>query len=208
MRFVFSHVEYFDMNFVYGFCNGNTHAAVQEYQRRFPDRRIPSRSVFTRIHQTLRETDSLPSVPLLSEREVVRTINTRENILQMVQRSPRLSTRRMTSRIGVSRMQVWRTLHEEDLYPYHSQRVKHLEPGDHAQRMDLCHWIKAHPELLSVILFSDEASFTWNGVNKLRNVHTWSHDNPHETSVTKFQRRFTVNVWCGVLGNKLIGHFL
>ena len=54
-------------------------------------------------------------------------INTRENILQMVQRSPRLSTRRMASRIGVSRMQVWRTLHE-DLYPYHDKRVQHLEP--------------------------------------------------------------------------------
>ena len=83
-------------------------------------------------------------------------INTRENILEMVQRSPRLSTRTMASRIGVSRMQVWRTLHEEDLYPYHDQRVQHLERGDHAQRFDLCHWITAHPELLSVILFTDE----------------------------------------------------
>jgi len=73
----------------------------------FPERRIPSRSVFTRIHQTLRDTVSFPSVSVQSEREVVRTINTRENILQMVQRSPRLSTRRMASRIGVSRMYVW-----------------------------------------------------------------------------------------------------
>jgi len=40
--------------------------------------------------------------------------------------------------------------------------------------------------LLSVILFSDEASFTRDGVNNLRNVHMWSHDNPHETSVTNF----------------------
>ena len=39
------------------------------------------------------------SVSVQSEREVVRTINTRQNILQMVQRSPRLSTRRMASRI-------------------------------------------------------------------------------------------------------------
>ena len=132
----------------YAFCDGNACAAVQEYQRRFPDRRIPSRSVFTRIHQTLRDTGSLPSVSLQSEREVVRTINTRENILQMVQRSPRLSTRRMASRIGVSRMQVWRTLHEEDLYPYHDQRVQHLEPGDHAQRIVLCNWIKAHPAVM------------------------------------------------------------
>jgi len=150
MPFVFSHVEYCVMHFVYGFCDGNARAAVQEYQKRFPERRIPSRSVFTRIHQTLRDTDSLPSVPLQSEREVVRTINTRENILQMVQRSPRLSTRRMASRIGVSRTQVWRTLHEEDLYPYHDQRV-HLEPGDHTHRTDLCHWIKAHSKILSVI---------------------------------------------------------
>ena len=40
---------------------------AEEYQRRFPDRRIPSRSVFTRIHQTLRDTGSLPSVSVQSE---------------------------------------------------------------------------------------------------------------------------------------------
>ena len=34
------------------------------------------------------------------------------------------------------------------------------------------------------------------------------HDNPHETSVSNFQSRFTVNVWCGVLGIKLIGPFV
>ena len=40
------------------------------------------------------------------------------------------------------------------------------------------------------------------------NVHTWSHEIPHETRVTNFQRRFSVNVWCGVLGNRLIGPFV
>jgi hypothetical protein len=94
---------------------------------------------------------------------------------------------------------VWRTLHDEDLYSYHDQRVQHLEPGDYAQRMDLC------PELLTVILFSDEASFTRDSVNNLLNVNTWSHNNPHETSIMKFEKRFSVNVWCGVLGNRLIG---
>jgi len=88
-------------------------------------------------------------------KEIVRTINTRENILDMVQRSPRLSIRRMASRVGLSRMNVWRTLQEENLYPYHDQRVQHLEPGDHTQRMDLCHWVNALPELLNVILFTD-----------------------------------------------------
>jgi len=77
---------------VYGFCDGNARAAVDEYQRRFPYRRIPSRVVFSRIHQTMRETCCLPSVAVQSEREVVPLINTRENILEMFQRSPRQST--------------------------------------------------------------------------------------------------------------------
>ena len=33
MSFVFSHMEYCDMHFVYGFCDGNARAAVEEYQR-------------------------------------------------------------------------------------------------------------------------------------------------------------------------------
>ena len=90
----------------------------------------------------------------------------------MVQRSPRLSTRRMASRVGLSRMKVWRRLHEENLYPYHDQRVQHLERGDHAKRMDFCNWVNSHPELLNAILFTDEASFTKDGINNLRNIHT------------------------------------
>jgi len=45
MPSVFSHVEYCDMHFVYRFCDSNARAAVDEYQRRFPDRRISSGSV-------------------------------------------------------------------------------------------------------------------------------------------------------------------
>ena len=209
MPFVFSHVEYCDMHFVYGFCDGNARAAVDEYRRRFPDRRIPSRSVFTRIHQTLRDSGCFPSLSVSSERQVVGNISTRENILGMVDRSPRLSSRRIASRIGgVSHTLVLRSLHEEGYYPYHDQPVQHLEPGDHAKRMNFCRWIQAHPELLGVILFTDEASFTRDGINNSRNVHTWSQDHPHATTVTTFQSRFSVNVWCGVIGDKLIGPFV
>jgi hypothetical protein len=110
MPFIFSHVEYCDMHFVYGFCNGNSRAAVEEYRKRFPDRRrFPSRRVFTRIRQSLRQNGCFPSVSVSSERQAGRTINTRENILAMVERSLCLLTRRMASRIGgVSHMLVLR----------------------------------------------------------------------------------------------------
>ena len=67
--------------------------------------------------------------------------------------------------------------------------------------MDLCRWITAHSELLSVILFTDEASFTRDGINNSRNVPTWSHENPHETRVTYFQtaqqlEEDTLNNYC------------
>ena len=208
MPFLFTHVEYCDMHYVYGYCDGNTSSAVNKCRCRYPERRIPSKRVFSRVQQALRDNGCLPSFALHSERETVRTINTRENILDMVQRSPRLPTRRMAPRVGLSRMNVWRTLHEENFYTYHNQRVQHLEPGDHTKRMDLCHWVNAHPELLNVILFTDEASFTRDGINNLRNVHTWAHRNPHATCVTHFQRRFSLNVWCGMLGNRLIEPFV
>jgi len=76
MPFLFSPMEYCYMHFVYGFCDGNARAAVDKYQRRFPDQRILSRGVFSRIHQTIREIGCLPSVAVQSEREVIPLTNT------------------------------------------------------------------------------------------------------------------------------------
>jgi hypothetical protein len=72
---LFSHVEYCDMHFVYGFCYDNARAAVDEYQRRFTNRRIPSSGVFSHVHHAMRETVCLTSVVVQSEREVVPMIN-------------------------------------------------------------------------------------------------------------------------------------
>jgi len=68
MPFVFSHVEYCDMHFMNEFCDGNARAAVDEYQSRFTNWRIPSSGVYTRIPQTMRETGCLPGVAVQSER--------------------------------------------------------------------------------------------------------------------------------------------
>jgi hypothetical protein len=55
-------------------------------------------------------------------------LNIWENILQMIESSPKLYPLRIASHIGVSRTQVWPTLHEEDLHPYHDQRVQLFWP--------------------------------------------------------------------------------
>lgn len=51
----FSNREKVDIHFIYGYCNGNAHAAVREYHRRFPARRLPHWKLFVRLHRNLVE---------------------------------------------------------------------------------------------------------------------------------------------------------
>ena len=101
MPFTFSVAEYADMIYVYGFCDGNSVRAVAEYQRRFPNRRIPTRKVFTRVYQTMRDTGTLPGVRIAAEYDVNEGIDEEEGIVQMVQSSPRASKRRIARRLRV-----------------------------------------------------------------------------------------------------------
>ena len=72
--------------------------------------------------------------------------------------------------------------------------MQNLHPGDSAMRLEFCHWLHTNRQLLPLILFTDEATFARNGINNTRNSHRWSHENPHGTVETNFQRRFSVTV--------------
>jgi len=133
MPFTFSVAEYAHVIYVDGFCDGNSVHAVAEYQRRFPNRSIPTRRVFTRVHQTLRDTGTLPGLRNAAKREVKEGIDEEEGIVQMVQSSPRASTRRFARRLRFRHTRVWRSLHAEGMYTYHVQRVQHLGPDDFAR---------------------------------------------------------------------------
>ena len=128
-----------------------------------------------------------------------------ENILDMVQPSPTTSKRRFSARIGVSRTRVWRTLHENGLYPFHLQPVQNLHPRDSAMRLEFCYWLHTIRQLLPLVLITYEATFTLNGINNTRNSHRRSHENSHGTVETNFQRHFSINVWCGMIDDMLIG---
>jgi hypothetical protein len=66
--FVFSQAKYCDTHFIYISCNGNVHATVEEYQRCFPDSRIPSKGVFSCDHQCLKLVVFQVSVCSLTEK--------------------------------------------------------------------------------------------------------------------------------------------
>jgi len=204
MPHIFTNAEYADMMYVYGFCDGSAIAAVEEYRRWFPMRRIPDRRAFYKVFNTLRECGTLPGARVSSERARKQNMEEQENILHMVQCSPTTSTPRLSARIGVSRTHVWRTLHEDGLYPFHPQPVQILHPWDSAIRLEFCHWLHINHQLLPLILFNDEDTFTRNGINNTRNSHRWSYEIPHGTLETHFQRHFSINMWCSMIDGMLI----
>ena len=135
-------------------------------------RRIPDRRAFCKVFNTLRECGPLPSAHVSSERACKQNMEEQENIVDMVQRSPTAGTRTVPTR-------VWRTLHEDGLYPFHPQLVRSLHPGGSAMRLEFCRWLHTNCQLLPLILSTDEATFTRNGINNTRISHRWSHDSPH-----------------------------
>jgi hypothetical protein len=91
------------MLYVYGFCDGSGTATVEEYCRWFPTRRIPNRRLFSKVFNTLRERGRPPSAQVSSERARHQHAEEQENIVEMTERSPPTSTRRLSTRLGVSR---------------------------------------------------------------------------------------------------------
>lgn len=77
------------------------------------------------------------------------------------------------------------------------------------QRLEFCHNIQArlrdNPNLLNSIMFTDEATFTTNGMFNRKNKHYWATQNPHKIQAVKIQGRNSLNVWCGIMGDKVIG---
>ncbi|GBM94737.1 hypothetical protein AVEN_45887-1 [Araneus ventricosus] len=58
------------------------------------------------------------------------------------------------------------------------------------------------------ILWTDESRFTRDGVFNHHNSHVWSQVNPHAIRPQKHQERWSLNVWAGILGDRLLGPYL
>src|ERR1044072_157460 len=117
---VFTFVEQTDMLLTYGEVHQNGLAAVRRYREKYPNQRILNRKTFEAIKRRLRENGTLNPLRVNAGQQRIRqTANVEEEILDAVQSSLSTSTRRLSLRFDVSSTSLWRTLHEQQLYPYH-----------------------------------------------------------------------------------------
>lgn len=134
-----------------------------------------------------------------------------ERILEQIEENPSNSIRKLATQIGTTKWVVHETLKEQLLHPYHVQKVHGMSPEDYPARLDYANWfLQIHREnnnFSGIILFTDEAGFTRDGIINSHNLHIWAEENPRAIIQTKHQQRFMVNVWAGIIGNNLIGPF-
>lgn len=197
-----------DMIEVYFASNKNRGAAVRLYSERFPHREVPDPRKFERLEVNLRRYGAFKK-PKQEERQF--NEDTELNVLLQVEESPETSVREISSNIGVSKRTVHEVLKKHKFKPYIPQKVHALEENDRGRREQFCNFYcnlaRQDPVIHTKIIWSDECTFSINGIFN-RNIHRhWSQENPRVIVETNFQRRFSLNVWCGILGNRLIGPF-
>lgn len=213
MVHVYENNELVDIILSYGECQQNAAAACRLYAERFPLRNQPAPRTVVNLLIRLRDTGYLKEqrgghAGRPPPREMVEI---EENILEIVENDPTTSTRSVAAQVGTAHSKVWKTIRQEQLYPYHYQRVQALLPEDGPRRVEFCQWLlnqhNRNENFTKFILATDEATFTRNGVTNFHNNHVWAVENPHAVKRTHFQHRFSLNVWAGVLNGMLIGPY-
>lgn len=139
---------------------------------------------------------------------LVRNVQFEENVLELFEGNPSTSTRVVGRGFRCDKNTAQRVLQGEWLQPYKLQKVQALNVEDYPRRMECSRWILREeiedPSFLEKVLFTDEASFSRQGIFNCRTSHIWDSDNPNATIIRGHQERFSVNVWAGIIGNILI----
>lgn len=142
---------------------------------------------------------------------IIRTVAVEENVLQLVDAAPSTSVRKISAATNISKSTVHAILQEQLLHPFHIQRVHAMTEDDYPPRLWFCRTFlekqRLDPQMISKVLFTDESGFTRDGIINSHNLHMWNEENPHAIIQTKYQRKFIVNVWMGLIGTTLIGPY-
>ncbi|KAJ4446056.1 hypothetical protein ANN_12742 [Periplaneta americana] len=201
---MYSNQELAEIHFMYGKADGNVALARRLYQERYPQRQCPDRKTFVRLHYRLCEYGKFNSPGLGRGRLRSTTPEVQEEILEAVN-----MTRRVALQVNVPHTTVWRLLKEYQLYPYHLQHVQALSPADYPARVRFCQWFLqqcgVNPNFPALVLFTDEAQFTRDGITNFHTQHVWAYENPRATVPSHHQVRFSLNMWASIIGDRLVG---
>lgn len=205
----FNNEEAYDMLMLLGECRQNFRAAERLYAERFPYRPQQSRHVFSRLACRVKRFGVVRPHHNIRHR-IKRTVqdNRTAEVIAGVELYPHLSVRDMAREFDITKSSVQRILKENKFYAYHVNLCQELRDQDFNNRLQFCNWLLGQTQFFHRnILWTDEATFKSNGQLNLHNAHYWSEVNPHWMVEMNNQNLWSLNVWCGILGDTIIGPF-
>lgn len=110
-----------------------------------------------------------------------------------------------------SNYETTRKIAKETRHPYKFKKVQKLYPNDYRRRLRFARWAirrcNADPDFFQRVCFTDESTFTQEGVLNKQNKRYWARkgENPHGTTEVERQKRWKVQVWAGIVGDRIIG---
>lgn len=204
--------EYYNMFRALSLADENVNRAAVIYRNMFPEAfRNPSPAVFTRLRARLLKTGNLlPDYSNAGAPKTAMTPQLEARILAEFDEDNNLSTRLCATRLGIpNHTTVHDVLVKNGRHPYRFKKVQELiQARDYVNRFNFCirmlQQARLLPDLWDLILWSDECMFSTKGMFNAKNYVTWSDYNPFLTIETNSQFRWTINVWLGLIGDKVV----
>lgn len=136
---------------------------------------------------------------------------TKLNVFLETVENPHVSTRQLGLNNDIDHSTVLKLLKKEKYHPYKIQLLHELNEDDPDRRLQFCEQFMTRCDrnrnFLNSIIFSDEATFTLNGTVNRHNCRYWARENPHWTQESHSQHRGKVNVWAGLIKDRLVGPY-
>jgi len=206
----FQRQELIEMIYALGEADKNCLLASRIYQQKFPNLRHPRVSAFEKLKNRFEATGNVTyskptKMPYVNDEEV------ELSVLLSLEENPHLSSRKIAAELPVTKSSVNRITLKHKFHPYHIALHQDLYGNDFVNRVDFCNTIldrvNRNPNFLSLILFSDEATFKNNGIVNRHNMHYYATENPHWVRQVNHQHPWSINVWGGIFNSQVIGPF-
>lgn len=178
------------------------------FNTKYPDRSI-SQSTVSKIERKYRETGSVDDLP--KKGRPVIDEDTKLNVFLAMEENPHNSVRQLGRDYDIPFTSVHKVLKQQKWHPFKIHLVQELSDDDPDRRMEFCQILmnmcNDNPLQVKNIIFSDEATFTLNGEVNRQNCRYWAKENPRWMREQHTQYPQKVNVWAGIVRNRIIGPY-
>lgn len=179
------------------------------FNEKYPDNQINQGTV-SKIFHKFEEHGTVRDLPRTGRARALNEDKKLDIALEIVE-NPHISTVSLARNQDTSRTTVRRFLKNEKYHPYKVCLVQELLEDDYDRRLEFCEEMMrrcdGNNNFPRDIIFSDEATFYVNGVVNRHNYRFLSQENPHWIHEAHTQHPQKVNVWAGIINNRILGPF-